>query len=83
LTRAFSTVAIAAGLVLGGGAFSSAPAFASAHTGTEDGTVSIQAFEGPFYTWRDCNTDREWAERAGYDTTPCFRDPKGWYYQYF
>lgn len=79
LTRAVSTVAIAAGLVLGGGALASAPAAASEN----DGTVSIQAFEGPFPRWDYCNTDRRAAESLGYNTTPCFRDPDGWYYQYF
>ncbi len=82
LTRAVSTIAIAAGLVLGGSALSAAPAVASEPAGT-DGTVSIQAFEGPFPRWDYCNTDRRAAESMGYDTTPCFKDPDGWYYQYF
>lgn len=82
-TRAVSTVAIAAGLMLGGGALSSTPAVAGEHAGTDAGNVSIQAFEGPFPRWDYCNTDRNWAEYFGYDTTPCFRDPDGWYYQYF
>ena len=82
LTRAVSTVAITAGLVLGGGALLSAPAAAS-DAGTDD-TMSVQAWEGPFYEWRDCNTDREIAEYVhGYDTTPCTRGTGGWYYQYY
>lgn len=80
LTRAVSTFAMAACLVLGGSALVAAPAAAGE---PEDGTVSVQAFEGPFQFWDYCNTDRRAAERLGYDTTPCFRDPDGWYYQYF
>ncbi|THV41219.1 hypothetical protein [Glycomyces buryatensis] len=83
LTRAVSTVAIAAGLMLGAGALSSAPAAASEHAGTDDGTVSIQAFAGPFAFWDYCQMDRQAAQYQGYDVTPCFRDPDGWYYQYF
>ncbi|WP_026931567.1 hypothetical protein [Glycomyces tenuis] len=84
MTRAVAAVAIAAGIGLGGGALSSAPAFADEPTAAEDGTAGIQAFAGPFLTWSDCNFDREIAEYVyDYDTTPCFRDPDGWYYQYF
>ncbi|SDE03783.1 hypothetical protein [Glycomyces harbinensis] len=83
LTRAVAAAAITAGLALGAGALVSAPAAASEPAGTDD-TVSIQAWEGPFLTWRDCNFDREMAEYLyGYDTTPCTRGTGGWYYQYF
>ncbi|MEO3868874.1 hypothetical protein ABGB18_08600 [Nonomuraea sp. B12E4] len=83
-TLALSTVAIAAGLALGGGALPSASAFAGEHRGTEmDGTVHTQALSGPYVSFKQCNLDRNAAEQIYDRTTPCFHDPQGWFFQYF
>lgn len=82
-TLALSTAAIAAGLALGG-ALSPASAFASEHRGSEtDGTVHTRALHGPYDSWDQCRLDRQAADLIGYTTTPCFRDPQGWFFQYF
>jgi len=82
LTRAVSTVAIAAGLMLGGTALSSAPA--SAAPAGIDGTVSTQSeWVGPFPRWDYCNNDRKKSQMQGFRTTPCTRDGAGWSYQIY
>lgn len=83
-TLALSTVVLAVGLALGGGALSPASAFASEHRGTEqDGTVHIQAWAGPFASWDVCSVTRRYMDSLGYRTTPCIHEPEGWFFQYF
>ncbi|MDP9794288.1 hypothetical protein J2S43_002800 [Catenuloplanes nepalensis] len=81
---ALSTVALAAGLALVGGALSPASASAGEHGGAErDGTVHLLALLGPYKTWEQCNIVRDLYDARGYETTPCFKDPQGWFLQYF
>ncbi len=78
--RAVSAVAMAAGLILGGGALASAPAAASPNATTDSVTSAGFHFEGPFAFWDYCQMDRKGAQAHGYEVTPCFKDPDGYYY---
>jgi hypothetical protein len=81
--RTLSTVAITAGLVLGGGALTSASAAASGHPGTGKDAVHPLVLVGPFSDYDSCTFERRFHEERGFETTPCFVDPDGWYFQYF
>ncbi|GAB3995467.1 hypothetical protein GCM10029992_12780 [Glycomyces albus] len=80
MVRAVGTVAMAAGLMLGGAAVASAPAAAGPSAGTESTVSAGFHFEGPFAFWDYCQMDRKGAQAHGYEVTPCFKDPDGYYY---
>lgn len=86
LRLALSTVALAVALALalGSSAFSPASAETGEHRATQTvGTVQPLALSGPWPSWDECNISRDLMEYYGYDTTPCFHDPQGWFFQYF
>lgn len=88
LRLALSTVALA--VALGSSAFSPASADTGEHRATQTvgitqtvGTVQPLALSGPWPSWKECNISRDLMRYYGYDTTPCWRDPQGWFFQYF
>jgi hypothetical protein len=82
LRLALSTVALA--VALGSSAFSPASAETGEHRATPTvGTVQPLALSGPWPSWNECNISRGLMIYYGYDTTPCFHDPQGWFFQYF
>ena len=82
ITRAVSTVALAAALVLGSAAIAPASAVASEYRGTgQDTAAAAWTFIGPLPSYTNCATLRAWYQNSGYSTTPCFLDPDGWYFQ--
>ncbi|MGN9821633.1 hypothetical protein ACTMUQ_40755 [Streptomyces sp. SD11] len=82
LRLALSAVALA--VALGSSAFSPASAQTGEHQAIQTvGTVQPLALSGPWPSWNECNISRDLMIYYGYDTTPCFRDPQGWFFQYF
>jgi hypothetical protein len=88
LRIALSTVALA--VALGGSAFSPASAETGEHRATQTarttqtvGTVQPLALSGPWPSWNECKISRDLMRYYGYDTTPCFKDPQGWFFQYW
>lgn len=79
-----STVALAVALAIGSSAFSPASAETREHRPTQTvGTVQPLALSGPWPSWKECNISRDLMRYYGYDTTPCWRDPQGWFFQYW
>ena len=79
---ALSTVALA--VALGSSAFTPAAAETGEHRAIQAvGTVQPLALSGPWPSWNECKISRDLMRYYGYDTTPCFRDPQGWFFQYF
>lgn len=84
LRLALSTGALAVALALGSSAFSPASAETGEHRATQTvGTVQPLALSGPWPSWNECNISRGLMIYYGYDTTPCFKDPQGWFFQYW
>lgn len=80
MARGVATVAMAAGLMLGGGALAASPASAGPDAGSGGAVIAATDFQGPFQFWDYCQIDRKGAQALGYRVTPCFKDPDGWYY---
>lgn len=84
LRLALSTAALAVALALTSNAFTPASVETVDHRATQTaGTVQPLALSGPWPSWNECKTSRDLMRYYGYDTTPCFKDPQGWFFQYW